>query len=55
MPRIETPDRAALQKRENEIIAIMRQMKSDNLHHSPVFEKLQRELQDLKQRLLQLS
>jgi hypothetical protein len=48
-------NRAALEKRENEILRIMRQMQSDNLQHSPVFQKLKEELQDLKMKQIQAS
>ena len=48
------PDRATLEKREMEIQQIMRQMKSDELHNSPVYQKLERELLELKNKLIQI-
>ena len=49
------PDRSALQKREMEIQQLIRQMKSDQLHHSPVYQKLKQELTELKNKLIQFQ
>lgn len=49
-----SPDRAMLEKREMEIQRIMRQMKSDQLHNSPVYQKLEQELSELKNKLIQI-
>jgi hypothetical protein len=38
----------ALKKRELELQNIIRQMKQDNLHTSPVFRNLEQELETLK-------
>jgi hypothetical protein len=48
-------DRSALEKREAEIHRLMRQMKSDNLLNSPVNQKLQQELEALKNKLIEIS
>jgi len=49
-----TPNRGALEKREMEILSLIRQMKADQLHHSPVYQKLERELLELKNKLIQI-
>jgi hypothetical protein len=48
-------DRSALEKREAEIHRLLRQMKLDNLHNSPVYQKLQQELEILKNKLIEIS
>ena len=48
-----TSGRVALEKRESEILRIMRQMKSDKLQQSAVFTKLKQELQELKLKMIQ--
>jgi hypothetical protein len=48
-------DPSTLEKRETEIHRLMRQMKSDNLHNSPVYRKLQQELEALKNNLIGIS
>jgi hypothetical protein len=40
-----------LRKREVELQKIIRQMKHDNLHSSPVYRNLEHELEDLKNQL----
>lgn len=40
-----------LRKREGELQKIIRQMKHDNLHSSPVYKNLEQELEDLKNQL----
>lgn len=40
--------KAALKKREVELQKIIRQMKQDNLHSSPVFRNLESELETIK-------
>lgn len=40
--------KAALKKREAQLQKIIRQMKQDNLHSSPVYRSLELELQSLK-------
>jgi hypothetical protein len=40
-----------LRKREAELHKIMRQMKNDKLHSSPVFKNLEKELETLKNQL----
>lgn len=49
------PNRATLEKREVEVQRLIRQMKSDQLHNSPVYQKLQQELSELKNKLIQTS
>jgi hypothetical protein len=48
-------DRFTLQKREMEIQQLLRQMKADKLHDSPVYQKLKQELSDLKNKLIQFQ
>jgi len=48
-------DRASLEKRESEIQRLIRQMKSDQLHKSPVYQKLEQELSVLKTKLIGLN
>lgn len=43
--------KAALKKREAELQKLIRQMKSDNLHSSPVYRNLEDELETVKNRL----
>lgn len=43
--------KALLRKRELELRNIIRQMKNDNLHSSPVYRNLEQELQTLKTQL----
>jgi len=38
----------ALRKREVELLKIIRQMKQDNLHSSPVYKNLEQELESVK-------
>ena len=45
--------KAALRKREDELQKIIRQMKQDNLHSSPVYKNLEDELENLKTRLIE--
>jgi hypothetical protein len=40
-----------LRKREGELQKIIRQMKQDNLHSSPVYKNLEQELETLKSHL----
>lgn len=44
--------KAALRKRELELQKIIRQMKQDNLHSSPVYRNLEQELENVKNRLV---
>jgi hypothetical protein len=44
--------KAALRKREFELQKIIRQMKQDNLHSSPVYKNLEEELEIVKVRLV---
>ncbi len=44
--------KAALRKREAELQKIIRQMKEDNLHSSPVYRNLEQELETVKNRLV---
>jgi hypothetical protein len=48
-------DRLYLEKRESEIQRLIRQMKSDQLHQSPVYQKLEQELSELKTKLIVLD
>ena len=48
-------DRALLEKRESELQQLIRQMKSDQLHESPVYQKLEQELSELKTKLIVLD
>jgi hypothetical protein len=48
-------DRASLEKRESELQRLIRQMKSDQLHKSPVYYKLEKELSELKTQLIVLD
>lgn len=41
----------ALRKRELELLKIIRQMKQDNLHSSPVYKNLEQELEHVKNQL----
>ncbi len=43
--------KALLRKREAELQKIIRQMKHDNLHTSPVYRNLEQELETLKNQL----
>ena len=43
--------KALLRKRELELRNIIKQMKTDNLHSSPVYRNLEQELQTLKTQL----
>ncbi len=43
--------KALLRKREAELQKIIRQMKHDNLHSSPVYRNLEQELETLKNQL----
>ncbi len=45
-------DRASLEKREVEIQNLIRQMKLDRLHQSPVYKNLELELSELKNKLI---
>lgn len=47
--------KAALRKREIELQKIIRQMKQDNLHSSPVYKNLEQELETVKTRLISPS
>jgi hypothetical protein len=40
--------KVVLRKREGELQKIIRQMKQDNLHSSPVYKNLEQELESLK-------
>lgn len=44
--------KAALKRREAELQKIIRQMKNDNLHSSPVYRNLEHELETLKNQLI---
>jgi hypothetical protein len=44
--------KAALRRRELELQKIIRQMKQDNLHSSPVYKNLESELELVKNRLI---
>jgi hypothetical protein len=44
--------KAALRKREEELQKIIRQMKQDELHTSPVYKNLEEELESVKTRLV---
>jgi hypothetical protein len=44
--------KAALKKRELELQKIIRQMKQDNLHSSPVYKNLEQELESVKSKLV---
>jgi len=44
--------RLALQKRELELRRLLRQMQLDKLHNSPVFKKLETELEHIKKELI---
>ena len=44
--------KALLRKRENELQKIIRQMKQDNLHSSPVYKNLEQELETVKSKLI---
>jgi hypothetical protein len=41
----------ALRRREVELLKIIRQMKQDNLHSSPVYKNLEQELESVKNHL----
>jgi hypothetical protein len=43
--------KALLRKRETELQRLMRQMKQDDLHSSPVYRNLEQELEELKNHL----
>jgi hypothetical protein len=43
--------KGALRKREVELQKIIRQMKQDNLHSSPVYKNLEQELETVKNKL----
>jgi hypothetical protein len=43
--------KAVLRKREEELQKIIRQMKQDNLHSSPVYKNLEQELATVKTQL----
>ena len=43
--------KALLRKRESELHKLMRQMKQDKLHSSPVYKNLEQELEALKTHL----
>ena len=45
-------DRASLEKREVEVQNLIRQMKMDHLHQSPVYKNLEQELSELKSKLI---
>lgn len=47
--------KAALRKREVELQKIIRQMKQDNLHSSPVYKNLEQELENVKSKLISPS
>jgi hypothetical protein len=44
--------KAALRRRELELQKIIRQMKQDNLHSSPVYRNLEQELETVKSQLI---
>ena len=44
--------KASLQKRELELLRLIRQMKFDQLHNSPVYRNLEQELQTVKNQLV---
>jgi hypothetical protein len=44
--------KALLRKREVELQKIIRQMKEDNLHSSPVYKNLEHELETVKNQLI---
>jgi hypothetical protein len=44
--------KALLRKREAELQKIIRQMKDDNLHSSPVYRNLESELETVKNKLI---
>jgi hypothetical protein len=44
--------KALLRKREVELQKIIRQMKQDNLHSSPVYKNLEQELETVKSKLV---
>jgi hypothetical protein len=44
--------KTALRKREIELQKIIRQMKQDNLHSSPVYKNLEQELENVKNKLI---
>jgi hypothetical protein len=44
--------KALLRKREVELQKIIRQMKQDNLHSSPVYKNLEQELENVKSKLV---
>jgi hypothetical protein len=44
--------KAALRRRELELQKIIRQMKQDNLHSSPVYKNLEQELETVKNQLI---
>jgi hypothetical protein len=44
--------KAALRRRELELQKIIRQMKQDNLHSSPVYKNLEQELETVKNQLV---
>jgi hypothetical protein len=44
--------KTALKKRETELQNIIRQMKKDNLHSSPVYKNLEQELESVKTRIV---
>ncbi|HEY3404470.1 MAG TPA: hypothetical protein VGK59_13870 [Ohtaekwangia sp.] len=43
--------KASLQKRELELLRLIRQMKFDQLHNSPVYKNLEQELETVKNQL----
>ena len=43
--------KSLLRKRETELQRLLRQMKQDKLHSSPVYRNLEQELEDLKTHL----
>ena len=45
------PEKASLQKRELELLRLIRQMKFDQLHNSTVYKNLEQELQTVKNQL----
>ena len=47
--------KAALRKREEELQKIIRQMKQDELHTSPVYKNLEQELASVKTKLVDQS
>ena len=47
--------KAALRKREEELQKIIRQMKQDDLHTSPVYKNLEQELASVKTKLVDQS